>query len=141
MTVIIKVLLIYPLFPQSFWSFEKVLELVGRKALLPPLGLITVAALLPQEWKFKLVDPNVGEVTEEEWNWAELIILSGMMVQKEDFLKQIREAKQRSKRVAVGGAYPTSLPDEVQAVGADYLVLDEGEITLNESKSQIVSVL
>ena len=52
-------LLLYPLFPKSFWSFEKTLELVGRKAMLPPLGLITVAAILPQEWDFKLVDRNV----------------------------------------------------------------------------------
>ena len=125
-----KILLIYPLFPKSFWSLEKVLELVGRKALLPPLGLITVAALLPQEWDYKLVDRNIREITEAEWNWAELIIISGMIVQKEDFLQQIREAKRRGKSVAVGGPYPTALPDEVQAEGADYLVLDEGEITL-----------
>lgn len=125
-----KVLLLYPLFPKSFWSFEKALELVGRKALLPPLALITVAAILPQQWEFKLVDRNVAQVTEEQWNWAQLIIISGMMVQRGDFLEQIKEAKHRKKRVAVGGPYATSLPNEVQEAGADYLVLDEGEITL-----------
>ena len=126
-----RILLLYPLFPKSFWSFEKALALVGKKALLPPLGLITVASILPQEWEFKLVDRNVREVTEQEWNWAELVILSGMIVQKEDLLAQIQEAKRRGKRVAVGGPYPTALPAEIQeAAGADYLVLDEGEITL-----------
>ncbi|MGH2413996.1 MAG: B12-binding domain-containing radical SAM protein, partial [Microcystaceae cyanobacterium] len=125
-----RVLLLYPLFPQSFWSFEKTLALVGRKALIPPLGLITVAAILPQEWEFKLVDRNVRQITESEWDWAELVVLSGMIVQKEDLLAQIQEAKRRFKLVAVGGPYSTSLPDEVQAAGADYLVLDEGEITL-----------
>lgn len=125
-----RVLLLYPLFPKSFWSFEKTLALVNRKALLPPLGLITVAAILPQEWEYQLVDRNVRDVTEQEWDWAELIVLSGMIVQKDDLLALIQEAKRRGKRVAVGGPYPTSLPDDARAAGADYLVLDEGEITL-----------
>ncbi len=125
-----RVLLLYPLFPKSYWSFEKALELTGRKALLPPLGIITVAALLPQTWEFKLVDRNIGDVTEAEWNWAQLVLFSGMIVQKDDMLEQIREAKRRGKRVAVGGPYATTLPDDVQEAGADYLVLDEGEITL-----------
>lgn len=123
-----RVLLLYPVFPQSFWSFEKALQLVGRKAMLPPLGLITVAAILPQEWEFKLVDRNVRPVTEAEWDWAELVLMSAMIVQKHDLLEQIREAKRRGKPVAVGGPYATALPDEVAE--ADYLILDEGEITL-----------
>ncbi len=125
-----NVLLLYPRFPKSFWSFEKTLELVGRKAMLPPLGLVTVAAILPQEWQFKLADRNIREISEAEWAWADLVILSAMIVQKEDFLEQIREAKRRGKRVAVGGPYPTALPEEVLGVGADYMILDEGEITL-----------
>jgi radical SAM superfamily enzyme YgiQ (UPF0313 family) len=125
-----KVLLIYPLFPQSFWSFEKALAFAGKKAMIPPLGLITVAALLPTEWEFKLVDRNIRPITESEWEWAELVIISGMIVQKEDLLAQIQEAKSRGKKVAVGGPYATSLPDEIEAAGADYLVLNEGEITL-----------
>ena len=123
-----RVLLIYPLFPQSFWSFEKTLALVGRKALLPPLGLITVAAILPTEWEYKLIDRNVREITEDDWDWTELVVISGMIVQKEDLLAQIKAAKKRDKPVAVGGPYATTSPQEVQA--ADYLVLDEGEITL-----------
>ena len=78
-----RTLFVYPEFPKTFWSYEKILELVNRKVLLPPLGLVTVAALLPQEWEMKLVDRNVREVTDEEWNWAELVIISGMIVQKE----------------------------------------------------------
>ncbi|NJR57396.1 MAG: DUF4070 domain-containing protein [Cyanobacteria bacterium CRU_2_1] len=106
------------------------LELLDRKALLPPLGLITVAAILPQEWEFKLVDCNIRSITEAEWEWADLVVLSAMIVQKQDFLDQIREAKRRGKRVAVGGPYATALPNEAKAAGADYLVLDEGELTL-----------
>src|SRR4028119_1825729 len=125
-----RILLIYPLFPKSFWSFEKVLELVNRQVLLPPLGLVTVAGILPQEWEFKLVDRNIRAVTEEEWEWAEVVILSAMIVQKKDLLLQIQEAKRRGKRVACGGPYPTSVPYEATEAGADYLILDEGEITL-----------
>lgn len=125
-----RVLLIYPVFPQSFWSFEKALELLDRKAMLPPLGLITVAAILPQDWEFKLVDRNVRDITAEEWDWADLVILSAMIVQKQDFLTQIQTAKRYGKIVAVGGPYATALPQEAQAAGADFLILDEGEITL-----------
>ena len=125
-----RVSLLYPLFPKSFWSFEITLRLVGRKALLPPLGLITVAAILPQEWEFRLVDRNIATVTEDDWAWADLIILTGMIVQKEDLLAQVVEAKKRGKKVAIGGPYATALPEEVKAAGADFLVLDEGEITL-----------
>ena len=123
-----RVLLLYPEFPQSFWSFEKTLELVGKKSLLPPLGLITVAGLLPREWEYRLVDRNIGKVSEADWEWAELVLLSGMIVQKDDMLLAIKEAHQHGKKVAVGGPYATSLPDEVAI--ADYRILDEGELTI-----------
>ncbi|MEW6498662.1 MAG: B12-binding domain-containing radical SAM protein, partial [Cyanobacteriota bacterium] len=77
-----RVLLLYPLFPKSFWSFDKAIELIGRKASFPPLGMITVAAILPQTWEFRLVDRNVRLETEEDWDWADLVIISGMIVQK-----------------------------------------------------------
>ncbi|MGB3293211.1 MAG: DUF4070 domain-containing protein [Phormidesmis sp.] len=123
-------LLVYPLFPKTFWSYEKILDLVNRKVLLPPLGLITVAAILPQTWEFKLVDLNIRAVTEDEWAWAELVIFSGMIVQKADMISMVKAAKRRGKQVAVGGPYPTSVPEEMREAGADYLILDEGEITL-----------
>ena len=125
-----RILLVYPIFPKTFWSYEKILDLVDRKVLLPPLGLVTVAAILPQQWEFKLVDRNIRPVTEAEWDWADIVILSAMIVQKQDLLAQIQAAKQRGKLVAVGGPYPTSVPQEVQNAGADFLILDEGEITL-----------
>ena len=125
-----RALLIYPVFPPTFWSYDKSLELVNRKVLLPPLGLITVAGILPQEWEFKLVDRNIREVKEEEWQWADIVIFSAMIVQKVDLLEQIAEAKKRGKLVAVGGPYATSVPEDI--IGADFLVLDEGEITLPE---------
>ncbi|MGI0481163.1 B12-binding domain-containing radical SAM protein [Geminocystis sp. CENA526] len=125
-----RALLIYPIFPPTFWSYDKILELVDRKVLLPPLGLITVASILPQEWDFKLVDRNIRAVTEEEWQWADIVIFSAMIVQKYDLIEQIKEAKRRGKSVAVGGPYATSVPHELQESGVNFLVLDEGEITL-----------
>jgi radical SAM superfamily enzyme YgiQ (UPF0313 family) len=125
-----RVLLIYPKFPKTFWSFDRAVELMGRRVLLPPLGLITVAALLPQHWEFKLVDCNVRAVSENEWAWAELAILSAMIVQKKDLAYQIDLAKQHRCQVAVGGPFATSSPEAKELKAVDYLVLDEGEITL-----------
>ena len=125
-----RVLLLYPLFPKSFWSFDKALELIGRKVSLPPLGMITVAAILPQTWEFRLVDRNIRLETEADWAWADLVIISGMIVQKPDMIHLIREAKRRGKLVAVGGPYVTYVPEAAQEAGVDFLVLDEGEITL-----------
>jgi radical SAM superfamily enzyme YgiQ (UPF0313 family) len=126
----VRALLLYPQFPKTFWSFETALDLIERKALVAPLGLPTVAALLPQDWEFKLVDRNVRPATEAEWAWADVVLLSAMLVQRPDFLGQIREAKRRGKCVVVGGPYPTSVPDDAEVAGADYLVLDEGELTI-----------
>ncbi|MFA9202215.1 MAG: cobalamin-dependent protein, partial [Candidatus Nanopelagicaceae bacterium] len=125
-----RVLLLYPQFPKTFWSYEKILELVDRKVVLPPLGLVTVAAILPQTWEFKLVDRNIRPVTAEEWSWADIVIMSAMIVQKDDLLAQIKLAKQHHKPVAVGGPYPTSTPDVALEAGVDFMILDEGEITL-----------
>ena len=132
-----RTLFLYPQFPKTFWSYEKILELVNRKVLLPPLGLATVAALLPQNWEMKLVDRNVRDVTEAEWEWAELVVISGMIVQKDDMQVQIREAKRRGLLVAVGGPYASSTPDAPEIVEADFKVLDEGEITLPQFVSAI----
>ncbi len=125
-----RTLFIYPEFPKTFWSYEKILELVNRKVLLPPLGLVTVAALLPQTWEMRLVDRNVSEVQEADWVWAELVIISGMIVQKADMAAQIAAAKRRGIPVAVGGPFASSTPDAPELALADFKILDEGEITL-----------
>ena len=125
-----KVLLLYPKTPDSFWSFKNVSRLEGHKTLLPPLGLITVAALLPATWYFRLVDLNTRELSQEDWLWADLAMISGMIIQKPGVLALVREAKCRGKPVAVGGPYATSLPHEVLEAGADFLILGECESTL-----------
>ncbi|MGB2926283.1 MAG: radical SAM protein [Limnothrix sp.] len=125
-----KALLVYPEFHKSFWSFEKTIQLVGRKTFIPPLGLITVAAMLPKEWELKLVDCNVRKVTDTDWDWADLVIFSGMIVHRANLRTLIQTAKSKGKKVAIGGPYATSLSHECTDAGADYLVLDEGEITI-----------
>ncbi|MDM7952996.1 MAG: B12-binding domain-containing radical SAM protein [Cyanobium sp. CZS 25K] len=125
-----RVLLVYPEFPRTFWSWEKILELVGRKVVLPPLGLITVASLLPQEWEFRLVDCNIRPVAEEEWQWADLVILSAMIVQRSSLEQQIDLARSHGIPVAVGGPFASSTPGAPELDRVDYKILDEGEITL-----------
>jgi radical SAM superfamily enzyme YgiQ (UPF0313 family) len=123
-------LLLYPHFPKTFWSYDRFLEMAGVKAFIPPLGIITVASLLPENWNLRFHDRNVGEEPEQDWQWCDIVILSAMIVQREDFHHLIRKAVAMGKKVAVGGPYPTSLPDHALRSGADYLILDEGEITV-----------
>lgn len=125
-----KALLLYPLFPQSFWSYDRFMELAGLKATIPPLGIITVAALLPSDWEIRFRDRNVTPETDADWAWCDLVILSAMLVQKPDFQALIRKAVSLGKRVAVGGPYPTSVPQDALDAGAQFLILDEGEMTM-----------
>jgi len=125
-----RALLVYPKFRDSYWSFEKALELIGKRAMMPPLGLITVAAILPQDWEFRLRDRNIETVSDEDWAWADLVLLSGMLVQKDDMHAAIAEAHRHGKPTVCGGPYATALPQELEEAGADFLVLDEGEITI-----------
>jgi radical SAM superfamily enzyme YgiQ (UPF0313 family) len=123
----LRVLLLNPKKPETFWDLKEVCKSVGRKTLAPPLGLITVAAMLPREWDCRLVDLNTGVVTEEDWRWAEMVMVSGMLIQKDSLLRLIREAKGRGKTVVAGGPYPTSVPDKVLEAGANFLVRGEAE--------------
>jgi len=125
-----RVLLLSPPLPLSFLSFPRGVHRMGCKTAFPPLGLITVAALLPREWQVRLVDMNVEPVSESMWAWAEMVMISGMNIQRLGMLALIREAKARNKTVVVGGAYPSSLPEEVLEAGVDFLVRGEGENTL-----------
>jgi len=125
-----KVLLLDPTSPHSFWTFDRTVKGGGKKALLPSLGLITVAALLPKDWEVRYVDTRFQPMGEQTWEWPDLIMISGMIIQKEGMLRLIQEAKQRGKSVAVGGPYVTSLPEEVMAAGADFVIKGEAETAL-----------
>jgi radical SAM superfamily enzyme YgiQ (UPF0313 family) len=124
------ILLVYPRFPKTYWSMHGVLKLIGRKVLLPPLGLITAAALLPESFDLRLVDCNIRDVSEEEWNWADLVMISAMIVQKQDLSRIIDQAVAHNLPVAVGGPFVSSTPEAPELERAQYLILDEGEITI-----------
>lgn len=125
-----KALLLYPKFPQSFWSYDRFMEIAGLKAVIPPLGIITVAALLPADWEIRFCDRNVAPETDADWDWCDLVIVSAMIVQRPDFLALIQQAVRLGKPVAVGGPYPTSVPADALGAGANFLILDEGEMTV-----------
>ena len=125
-----RALLICPEFPLSFWSFRKSCQLRGNRTVTPPLGLLTLAALLPPEWELRLADLNSRELTEQDWQWADMVLISAMYIQREGLLSLVREAKQRGKTVIAGGPYPTSIPEATLEAGADFVVRGEGENTI-----------
>ncbi|MEA2063166.1 MAG: DUF4070 domain-containing protein [Gemmatimonadota bacterium] len=123
-----KILLIYPGYPDTFWSFSYALRFVGKKASNPPVGLLTVAAMLPEDWDLKLVDMNVRSLRDEEIVWADLVFISAMTVQRTSAKKVICKCHQLDRRVVAGGPLFTAQPQEFPE--ADHLILNEAEITL-----------
>jgi len=120
-------LLLNPESPLSFGTWGKTFGMSGARALTPPLGLLTVAALLPREWCFRLVDLNARRIRMEDWDWADQVLITGMIVQRESLLELIRTAKRRGKRVVVGGPLATSTPEPIIQAGADFVIRGEGE--------------
>jgi radical SAM superfamily enzyme YgiQ (UPF0313 family) len=124
-----RCLLVSPRFSEySYWNYREVCELFGARYPAAPLGLITVAALLPQEWEIRLLDLNVEEMDPGLVDWADIVMAGGMIPQQRDLLALIDLCHARGKRIVVGGQDPTSQP--AVYAGADYLVLDEGEMTI-----------
>ncbi len=112
----------------SFWNYVDVCKLVDAKYPAAPLGLITVAGLLPQQWEFRLIDENVEELLDEHFEWADVVCTGGMLPQQKNILKVIERAHQHNCLVMVGGPDPTSQPQIYQS--ADFLVCNEGEMTI-----------
>jgi radical SAM superfamily enzyme YgiQ (UPF0313 family) len=123
-----NVLLIYPRFPDTFWSFTFALGFIGKKAAFPPLGLLTVASLLPAKWPKRLVDVNVDSLTDKDLLWADMAFIGGMAVQRKSAKQIIARCRASNLTVVAGGPLFTSEPDEFKDV--DHLVLDEAELTL-----------
>lgn len=130
-------LLIYPEFPDTFWSFRHALKFVRKKAALPPLGLLTVAALLPKEWPKRLVDMNVTGLREKDLAWADVAFISGMVVQRDFARKTIARCKAAGLTVVAGGPLFTSEHEEFS--GVDHFVLNEAEITLPRFVSDLTA--
>ena len=112
----------------SFWNYQEVCDMVGAKYPAAPLGLLTVAAILPQHWTFKLVDENVEPLLDEHLKWADIVCCGGMLPQQNSILSFIHRAHELDRLVVIGGPDPTSQPELY--TDADFLVLGEGEITI-----------
>ncbi|WP_159460341.1 B12-binding domain-containing radical SAM protein [Tistlia consotensis] len=114
-------------------------RLMARAAASPPLGLLTVAGLLPADWSLHLADQNARELTEDDWNAGDLVLISGYADQSEAQAELIAEARRRGKTTVVGGGWASAAPAAVQAAGADFVVVDEAELGLPLLLEQIES--
>ncbi|HSR33051.1 MAG TPA: DUF4070 domain-containing protein [Anaerolineae bacterium] len=123
-----NILLVYPEFPDTFWSFKHALKFVRKKAGAPPLGLLTVAAMLPSEWEKRLVDLNVTSLTQKDLAWADYVFVSAMIVQRDSARALISRCKQASVKIVAGG--PLFTMEHEQFPNVDHFVLNEAELTL-----------
>ena len=123
-----KILLVCPESPETFWSFKQVLRIISRKALLPPLGLLTVAALLPAGWQKRLVDMGVRPLRDEDILWADYVFLSAMRIHKDSVDNVVARCQKLGARIVAGG--PLFTAGYERAPEIDHLVLDEAEVTL-----------
>src|SRR3989339_530230 len=123
-----KILLVYPKYPETFWVFKYEINFIQKKSFPPPLGLLTVAALLPSSWEKKLVDLNVRTLRDKELKWADYVFISAMDVQKKSVKEIIGQCQKLGTKIVAGGPLFTSNPDQFPDI--DYLVLNEAEITL-----------
>ncbi len=121
-------LLIYPKYPDTFWSFKHILKFISKRAAFPPLGLLTVASMLPKEWNQKLIDVNIRELKDEDIALADIILISAMLIQEKSTKEIIRRCKSLGKIIVAGGPAFTTKHEEFS--GVDYFVLNEAEVTL-----------
>jgi radical SAM superfamily enzyme YgiQ (UPF0313 family) len=124
----VKVLLINPEFPDTYWSFRHALPFEGKRCAFPPLGLLTVSALLPSSWERKLVDLNVESLKSADIEWADMVFATAMLAQKESLKQVVKRVKARGKTVVLGGPYVTTTIEEMPE--ADHIFLGEAEATL-----------
>jgi len=124
----LNILLIYPRYPNTFWSFTYALKFVSKKASFPPLGLLTVASMLPKEWPKKLVDLNVTALNESDLEWADYVFISAMMVQQKSAREIIKLCRKKGVKTVAGGPLFSTQYREFEDV--DCFVLNEAEASL-----------
>jgi radical SAM superfamily enzyme YgiQ (UPF0313 family) len=132
-----RILLVYPEFPDTFWSFKHALRFIHKKAGSPPLGLLTVAAMLPGEWEKRLVDLNVTGLTSADLAWADYVFISAMVVQRDAAHAVIARCKEAGRKVVAGGPLFTMEHELFPEV--DHFVLNEAELTLPLFLSDLAS--
>ncbi len=122
-----KIVLIYPKFPDTFWSFKYALKFISKKSTQPPLGLLTVAAMLPKNWDKKLIDMNIAALEDKDLEGADFVFLSAMVIQRQSVKEVIKKCKKMGIKIVAGGPLFTIEYEEFKDV--DYLILNEAEIT------------
>jgi radical SAM superfamily enzyme YgiQ (UPF0313 family) len=125
-----KTLLVYPEFPETYWSFRHALAFEGKRSAFPPLGLLTISALLPETWERRLVDLNIQPLKLADIEWADVVFASAMLVQKDSLRRVVELCKAQGKRVVIGGPYVTTGAEHLPQ--ADHIFLGEAETTLPE---------
>lgn len=123
-----KILLVYPQIPITYWGFQYALKFVSKKAGFPPLGLLTIAAMLPEKYEKRLIDMNVTKLKDKDIQWADYVFVSAMVVQKESVRDVFDRCHQLGAKIVAGGPLFTAEPEEYAA--ADHLLLNEGELTI-----------
>jgi radical SAM superfamily enzyme YgiQ (UPF0313 family) len=123
-----KILLINPEFPDTYWSFRHALPFEGKRCAFPPLGLLTVSALLPPEWERRLIDLNVESLKTADIEWADMVFATAMLVQKDSLKQVVKRCKAFGKRVVLGGPYVTTTIEDLP--DADHIFVGEAEATL-----------
>lgn len=132
-----KILLVYPKYPDTFWSFTHALKFISKKAALPPLGLLTVAAMLPGDWEKKLIDMNVDDLTDTDIKWADYVFISAMVVQRESVKEVIEQCRSLGTKTVAGGPLFTTGHDEFEDI--DHFVLGEAEIALQPFMDDLIN--
>jgi radical SAM superfamily enzyme YgiQ (UPF0313 family) len=122
----LNVLLVWPRFPPSFWGFEGVLEMLPERAITPPLGLITVAALCPSTWTLRLRDHAFEDISDDDYRWADLMMVSSMHAQRVDTLAVLASARACGTRTFIGGPWASSEPERLEKF-ADHVLVGEAE--------------
>ena len=125
-----KVLLVYPQYPDTFWSFSHALKFTSRKAANSPLGILTIAAMLPDDWEKKAVDMNTTKLSDKDLMWADYVFISAMIVQQKSAMKVVNRCKKLNKKVVGGGPLFTTGHKEFDFSDIDHIILNEAEITL-----------
>jgi radical SAM superfamily enzyme YgiQ (UPF0313 family) len=125
-----KILMVNPEFPDTYWSFRYALPFEGKRSVFPPLGLMTVSSLLPRSWERRLVDLNIERLKDSQLEWADMVFITGMLAQKESLHEVVARAKALGKLIVLGGPYVTSTIEELP--DADHIFQGEAETTLPE---------
>lgn len=123
-----KILFVYPQYPETFWSFKHALKFVSKRAVNPPLGLMTISAMLPESWGKKLIDLNIEPLRDKDILWADYVFISAMNIQKKSVNEIIERCREFHKKIVCGGPMFTEEPENFENI--DHLILNEAELTL-----------